>query len=73
MIIVNIGFVYQLNILYIAIVKRKVLQIIFLYFSGFLYNSVVSVWNDIIVKIIPFFIEKGVVIQFFKLSTKIVN
>ena len=43
MIVMNVGFIYQLDIFYITVIKGEVLQIIFLYFAGFLYNSIVSV------------------------------
>ena len=43
MIVMNVGFVDQLDVFYITVIKGNVLQIIFLYFAGFLYNSIVSV------------------------------
>ena len=67
MIVMNVGFVDQLDVFYISVIKGKVLQIVFLYFAGFLYNTIISVRNNAVVKVVPLFIEKGVVIQFFKL------
>ena len=73
MIVMNVGFVDQLDVFYISVIKGKVLQIVFLYFAGFLYNAIISIRNNAVVKVVPFFIEKGVVIKFFKLSTEVVN
>lgn len=73
MIVMNVGFVNQLDVFYIAVIEDKILQIILLYFAGFLYNAIISIRNNAVVKVVPFFIEKGIVIKFFKLSTEVVN
>lgn len=69
----NVGFIYQLDIFHITVIKGKVLQVIFLYFASFLNTTIISIGNNTAVKVVPFFIEKGVVIKFFKLSTEVVN
>ena len=43
MIVMNVGFVDQLDVFYISVIKGKVLQIVFLYFACFLYNSIITV------------------------------
>ena len=43
MIVMDVGLVYQLDIFYITVIKSEILQIIFLYFVGFLYNSIIAV------------------------------
>lgn len=73
MIVMNVGFVNQLDVFYISVVKGKVLKIIFLYFACFLNNTIISIGNNTAVKVVPLFIEKGIVIKFFKLSTEVVN
>ena len=42
MIVMNVGFVDQFDVFYISVIKGKVLQIVFLYFAGFLYNAIIS-------------------------------
>ncbi|CDC41005.1 uncharacterized protein BN621_01872 [Clostridium sp. CAG:352] len=43
MIVMNVGFVDQFDVFYISVIKGNVLQILFLYFAGFLYNSIITV------------------------------
>ena len=43
MIIVNVVFVDQLDIFYVAVIKGEVLQTILLYFASFLYNTIIAV------------------------------
>jgi len=72
-VVVDVPLVYQIDVLALASVAPKHLNVVFLYLGGFGFDAIIFVREVLSEKPFPFTVSEGIAVEFLQLHSEVVN